>query len=190
MRHHFKQPSFAIWGPLCLLLLAATAVVPVFAQSGANTGLEGRVVDESAAVLPGVEIVITRVETGEVRNVVSDDVGDWEARFLSPGSYRLVFTLPGFKTMNREGVNVTSSQIGTVNVTMEIGEIAVTVDVRGDAEMISSTSAAVVRDLAVKELEGLPTSSRNFTQLLVIQPGVSADISDLLSATLNWGVCG
>jgi hypothetical protein len=181
MRHHFKQPSFAIWGPLCLLLLATTAVVPVLAQSGANTGLAGRVVDESDAVLPGVDITITRVETGEERAVVSDELGDWEARFLSPGSYRLVFILPGFKTMNREGVTVTTAQIGTVNVTMEIGEIAVTVDVRGDAEMVSSTSAAVVRDLAVKELEGLPTSSRNFTQLLVIQPGVSADISDLLS---------
>ena len=104
MRRHFKQPSFAIWGSLCLLLLATTAVVPVLAQSGANTGLAGRVVDESDAVLPGVDITITRVETGEESAVVSDELGDWEARFLSPGSYRLVFSLPGFKTMNREGV--------------------------------------------------------------------------------------
>jgi hypothetical protein len=47
--------------------------------------------------------------------------------------------------------------------------------------MVSSSSATVVRTLERRELESLPTSSRNFTQLLVIEPGVSADISELLS---------
>ena len=50
-----------------------------------------------------------------------------------------------------------------------------------NAEMVSSGSMTVARTLDQKELEALPTSARNFTQLLVIEPGVSADISELLS---------
>jgi hypothetical protein len=93
----------------------------------------------------------------------------------------LVFERPGFKKLTRDGVVVSTAEVVTVNVQLEVGDLTQTVEVTGSAEMVSSTSATIVRTLDSHELEGLPTSSRNFTQLLVIEPGVSADISELLS---------
>src|SRR5262245_7987476 len=68
-----------------------------------------------------------------------------------------------------------------VNVRLEVGALDQVVEVTANAEMVSSGSATIARTLDRKELESLPSSARNFTQLLVIEPGVSADISELLS---------
>ena len=151
------------------------------AQTGANTGLEGTVKDGTGAVVPGVSVTLLRVDTGERRMVTTDDTGRWEARLLSPGTYRVTFERGGFKKLVQEGVTVSTSEVATLNVELQVGELGQSVEVVADAEMISSSSATVVRTLDRKELESLPTSSRNFTQLLMIEPGVSADISELLS---------
>jgi hypothetical protein len=158
-------------------------LVPVVAtaQSGANTGLSGRVVDTTGASVPDASVTTLRSETGERRVVTTNTSGDWEARFLSPGQYQVTFERTGFRKLVRDGVTVSTSEVAALNVELQVGEVGQSIEVVGNAEMVSSTSATVVRTLDRKELEGLPTSSRNFTQLLVIEPGVSADISELLS---------
>jgi hypothetical protein len=152
-----------------------------FAQSGANTGLSGKVTDSSGASVPEVAIIVLRPDTGERRTTTTNAAGDWEARFLTPGQYQVTFERAGFRKLVRDGISVTTSEVTAVNVELQVGELGQSIEVVADAEMVSSTSATVVRTLDRKELEGLPTSSRNFTQLLVIEPGVSADISELLS---------
>jgi hypothetical protein len=141
----------------------------------------GRVADQTGASIPGATVTLTRVETGERRTVKTDSAGGWESRFLSPGIYRLVFESQGFKRLARDGVAVTTAEMVTVNVQLEVGAVDQTIEVTANVEMASSGSATIVRTLDRRELEGLPTSARNFTQLLVIEPGVSADISELLS---------
>ena len=162
-------------------LLLVFLVSPVRAQSGASTGLMGRVTDPSGAGVPGVAVTLTNVETGSARSVTTGSTGDWEARFLTPGTYRITFELTGFKQLRREGVTVSTAEMATVDVALEIGGLAEAVQVVANAEMVSSGSMTVQRTLDQKELDSLPTSARNFTQLLVIEPGVSADISELLS---------
>lgn len=77
-------PAFA-----CAGLVLALAVTPAQAQSSANTGLAGRVTDSSGASIPGVTVRLTQVETGAERTVTTGSTGDWEARFLSPGTYSM-----------------------------------------------------------------------------------------------------
>jgi hypothetical protein len=161
--------------------LVAVMFESALAQSGASTGLRGRVVDPTKAGVPGVSVTITRVDTGLERAVVTGPAGDWEARFLDPGTYRVTFELTGFKQLRRDGVEVSTAEMATVDVTLEIGTLAEAVQVVANAEMVSSGSMTVTRTLDQKELDSLPTSARNFTQLLVVEPGVSADISELLS---------
>jgi hypothetical protein len=157
------------------------AITSVLAQTGSNTGLTGRVADQTGASISGATVTLTRVDTGERRTIKTDSAGAWETRFLSPGIYRLVFEGVGFKRLARDGVTVTTAEMATVNVQLEVGAVDQTIEVTANAEMVSSGSATIVRTLDRRELEGLPTSARNFTQLLVIEPGVSADISELLS---------
>ena len=162
-------------------MLFTLSIDSALAQSGANTGLMGRVTDSSGAAIPGVAITVTNTETGSGRTLTSSAAGDWEARFLAPGTYRVSFELSGFKALRRDGLTVSTTEMATVNVTLEIGTLTEAIDVVANAEMVSSGSMTVSRTLDQKELEALPTSARNFTQLLVIEPGVSADISELLS---------
>jgi hypothetical protein len=162
-------------------LIFAMLITTVLAQTGSNTGLTGRVADLNGASISGATITLTKVDTGEKRTIKTDSAGGWDVRFLSPGIYRLVFEAQGFKKLSRDGVTVTTAEMAPVNVQLEVGSVDQTVEVTANAEMISSGSATIVRTLDRKELEGLPTSARNFTQLLVIEPGVSADISELLS---------
>jgi hypothetical protein len=166
---------------LALLVLCFTlSIDSALAQSAASTGLMGRVTDASGAAVPGVAITVTNTETGSGRTLTSSITGEWEARFLAPGIYRASFELPGFKALRRDGLTVSTTEMGTVNVTLELGQVAEAVEVVGNAEMLSR-SMTVSRTIDQKELEALPTSARNFTQLLVVEPGVSADISELLS---------
>ncbi len=175
--------SFFAGGRVVLSALGCVTIIalPLIAQSGANTGLRGRVTDPTGASIPATNVTITRVDTAEQRVVTTNESGDWEARFLSPGPYQLVFERDGFKKRTQTGATVTTAEVGTVNVALELGDLVETVEVFAEAEMVSSNSATIVRALNQRELEALPTSSRNFTQLLVIEPGVSADISELLS---------
>lgn len=164
-----------------VVLSLVLAGVPTLAQSGASTGLSGRVTDSTGAAVPGATVTVVNVGTGSERVATTNDTGDWEARFLFPGTHRVSFEMAGFKTLRRDGVTVSTAEMATVNVVLEIGGVTEAVQVTANAEMVSSGSMTMVRTLDQKELEALPTSARNFTQLLVIEPGVSADISELLS---------
>ena len=128
-------------------IVFAVAITPVLAQTGSNTGLAGRVADQTGAAILGATITLTRVETGERRTVKTDSAGDWDVRFLSPGIYRIVFEAQGFKKLARDGVTVTTAEMATVNVVLEVGAVDQTVEVTANAEMVSSGSATVVRTL-------------------------------------------
>ena len=111
----------------CLRMLSIVVGVSLtagltHAQTGANTGLQGRVTDPSGAAMPGVSVSLVRVETGERRTAETNETGDWEARFLTPGSYQLSFERTGFKKLIRDGVSVTTLEMGTVNVELPVGE--------------------------------------------------------------------
>ncbi len=168
--------------PSLLLLLGLFAVAPpVFAQSGAATGLTGRVTDATGAAIVGATVTLARPEAGFERTTLTNATGDWEARFLQPGSYEVRVAFRGFRPLQRDGVAVTTGQMASLPVVLEVGNVSEAVSVTLDAPMISPTSATIVRTLDRRELESLPTSARNITQLLAIEPGVSADISELLS---------
>ena len=69
--------------------------------------------------------------------------GSWEVRSLAPGRHSVVVERDGFKRLVRSGITVTSLEMATVNLTMEIGEVRQTVEVVADADMVDSNSATV-----------------------------------------------
>lgn len=173
--------SVRCFGLFVVVLACLLTASPVAAQTGASTGMRGVVTDPSGAVLPGVSVTATHTGTGETRVLTTNESGIWEARFMSPGAYRLTLERAGFKKLIRDGVNVTTAEIVSVNESLAVGEVSQSIEVTADASMLSLNQATHVRTLDGRELADLPTSARNFTQLLVIEPGVSADVSELLS---------
>src|SRR5262245_10376766 len=94
---------------LVVLFLPAAA----FAQAA----ITGVVRDTSGAVLPGVTVeAASPVLIERTRSVVTDDTGQYRIVDLRPGDYALTFTLPGFNTVKREGIELSGDFVATVSI--------------------------------------------------------------------------
>src|SRR4029453_15186639 len=99
-----------------LVLLAFALVVRVPMGAFAQATLSGLVRDTSGAVLPGATVEASSpVLIEKVRPAVTDDTGRYTILDLRPGAYRVAFTLPGFRTTVREGVELAGTQTTTIN---------------------------------------------------------------------------
>src|SRR5688572_17796124 len=116
----------------CVLLLPAVG----WAQS--ETGnIAGVVRDASGAVLPGVTVEVASPALIEkVRSAVTDGQGLYRITDLRPGPYTVTFTLPGFSTFRREGIELTTSFTATVNAEMRVGGLEETITVTGESPVV------------------------------------------------------
>src|SRR5213594_1573310 len=113
------------------------------AQSDKST-IRGTVTDPSKAVVPGVEITLTEVETNvAVRTVLSDANGNFEMPDLKPGLYRLKADLAGFKSFLADAVRLDGVQTRRIDVTLEVGTTAETVTVEAGAAVITTDTGTI-----------------------------------------------
>ena len=147
-----------------------------WAQSGPSGVLNGRVVDQSQAAVPGATVVATHIATNDARTTVTNLEGLYRLAALPPGRYELLITLDGFKPVLRQGVVVEAAVPRTIDVTMEVGTVAERINVTAESPVLQQTSPTVTRRLSAEELVAIPSSTRNFTHLLTATAGVSADI--------------
>jgi hypothetical protein len=161
-------------------IVAALCGAPVdaFSQTSSTGAITGTTSDPSQAVIPGVEISVINEGTGETRTVVSRENGTFTAPLLAPGVYRVQATLPGFKTAVRTGVGVNVTESTTLNIQLEVGEVAQTVSVEASALMVQQESSALGRVIGQTVVAGLPLVTRNYTQILGLSPGISMDVTN------------
>ena len=113
---------------------AASAAAAASAQQATASGIAGVVRDTSGAVLPGVTVEAASPALIEkVRTVVTDGEGRYNIVDLRPGTYVVTFTLPGFSTFRREGIELTGGFTATVNADMKVGALEETITVTGEA---------------------------------------------------------
>src|SRR5262245_14977271 len=104
------------------ILLCALALLPV--RVWAQGAISGVVRDTTGAVLPGVSVEAASPALIEkVRSVVTDSQGQYKIVDLRPGTYSVTFTLPGFSTVVRQGLELTASANLPVNADMKVGAI-------------------------------------------------------------------
>src|SRR5215468_1413036 len=107
------------------LLLAATTV-------SAQSAINGVVRDASGAVMPGVIVeASSEVLIEKTRTVTTDSEGRYSIVDLRPGTYTVVFTLTGFSTIRREGVELPANFTSTINADLKVGSVEETVTVSG-----------------------------------------------------------
>jgi hypothetical protein len=151
-------------GALCLVL------IPVLAHAQSVAGV---VRDTSGAVLPGVTVEAASPALIEKsRSVVSDERGQYQIIDLRPGAYTVTFTIPGFTTVVREGVDVTGGGVTTVNADLRVGALQETITVTGESAVVdiqTSTSRELV--LSSETVKALP-ASRGYGNYLAAVPGI------------------
>jgi hypothetical protein len=160
---------------LAVAVLCATAAV-VTAQ-GTTASIAGFVTDESKAALPGATVTVKDVETGQSRVLVTDEQGRYRADALAPGKYALTVELSGFRTAQYQDVNLSVGQAATLNVLMQIGGVTERVVVTGDATLVATRQSSVSALVDQSQIRELPLNGRDFSQLTLLQLGVTASPS-------------
>ena len=158
------------------LVLAAciAAAAPVFAQSQAiNGAIEGTVKDASGAVLPGVTVSITSIDTGAQRTVVTNGDGFFRAPLLPLGMFKVGVTLEGFKAIEQTGIEVRAGSNVVLNFALEVGAVTELVSVTADAPVVDLGKTDVGRTVGEREIRNLPLVSRNPYNFAGLEPGVT-----------------
>src|SRR4029453_9950453 len=111
--------------------VASLALWPMVA-SGQTSAITGTVKDASGAVLPGVTVEVSSPALIEqTRSATTDGSGQFKIIELRPGVYSVTFTLTGFATIKREGIELTSDFTAQVNADLKVGSVAETITVTG-----------------------------------------------------------
>ena len=140
------------------------------AQQG-TAQLGGKVTDSQGGVLPGVSVTITNEDTGSTREMVTGTEGSYFASQMIPGPYRISAKLEGFKALDRRGISLTVGQLTTLDLALEVGGLAETVTVSGEAPLVDVSSAAVGGHISATELNDLPAANRNYMAFVGSVPG-------------------
>ena len=158
-------------------LLAFVLLVPVVAS--AQSAISGIVRDTSGAVLPGVTVeASSSVLIEKTRSVVTDGEGRYTITDLRPGAYTVVFTLTGFNTFRRDGLDLPANFTMTINADLRVGALEESITVTGDAPIVDVQSTQRTHVLNRDLLDALPTA-RNYSGLAALMPGVKMSNTDV-----------
>ena len=142
-------------GILVVALLAYPWHVAAQATSGS---IAGAVRDTSGAVLPGVTVEAASPALIEkVRTVVTDERGEYKIESLRPGTYSVTFSLSGFTTLKREGIQLTTGFTATVNADMRVGAVSETITVTGETPVVDTHNVRTQTQYSREALDALPT---------------------------------
>jgi hypothetical protein len=172
---------------LLVCLFAAVLTVNLFAQ-GTSGRIQGRVSDQTGAVLAGAKVALINEENGIKRESVTNEGGDYIFLEVPVGDYRVEVDLPGFKKVVRRQITLQLSQVLSLNLTLQLGEAKEVVEVTSEAPLVDTSSTqlgAVINDRSIAQL---PLSQRNTYQFLSLQPGVQSQVgADLYAGSDNAG---
>ena len=165
------------------LLHAAGLFLIVFLAVGAqaqNARFSGSVTDAQGAVIPQAKIDIKNLDTGDDKQVVSDDGGAYSVPFLTAGHYRVTVEAPGFDTLTKD-VTLDVGQSFQLDLPLAVQGASTTVNVEGGASSevteLHLQNSEVSGTIVGKEVAGLQLNGRNFSQLIALAPGVSNQTS-------------
>ena len=162
---------------LVTLGLLTLMVGPALAQQGQFSALQGRVVDESGAGVPGVVVVVTHQGSGIFRQVISTADGSYYVTGIVPGPYRVTAELTGFRKFERPDVIFTIGNTATLDITLGVGSIEENVTVTGQSPLVDVTSKQIGANIGTEELAALPILNKNWMFAVSLAPGVQVQSS-------------
>src|SRR5213075_2287303 len=156
-----------VFATVCNVLL----ICAIASAQSSNGSIVGVVKDASGAILPGVTVeAASPVLIERARAAVTDGQGLYRIVDLRPGAYTVTFTLSGFSTLKREGLELTAGFTATVNADLKVGELAETITVSGETPVVDLQNVRQQTTLSRTTLEALPTTGR-ISQLVNFIPG-------------------
>jgi len=151
-----------------VLLAPSTA----FAQGGISGSIAGIVRDASGAVIPGVTVQAASPALIEkTRDVVTDSEGRYTIISLRPGTYSVTFSLQGFATVVRDGIELSANFTATVNAELRVGSIEETLTVSGQAPTVDIQNVVQKTTVSRQILDSAPVG-KTFVNMASLTPSV------------------
>ncbi|MCL5744641.1 MAG: carboxypeptidase-like regulatory domain-containing protein, partial [Acidobacteria bacterium] len=139
---------------LALGAMLASAQMP-------SAQITGRITDASGAVIPSTKVTVTNIDTGVSREAAANEQGLYTAALLDPGRYRVSIGKDGFRTLTREGITLHVNDNLRLDFSLEVGSVTDRIDVRAEAPLVQSESAAMGTVVDNTRIVNLPLNSRN-----------------------------
>jgi len=165
-----EDSSFVLFRRACSAFALVMFALLFPATSYAQATLAGAVRDSSGAFLPGVTVETSSSALIEkVRTAVTDSTGQYQIVDLRPGTYDLTFSLSGFRTVRREGVEVRGAGVITINAELSVGGVQETITVTGETPVVETQTVRRQAILENKTISELP-AARGYGAILAAIP--------------------
>jgi hypothetical protein len=168
MRKFLLLPSFP---KLCLIAVMSVCLLPQSSAQVDRAGLNGTVTDPAGRVVPGVHVVVTKPDTGLVRETDTSRTGTYEISELPVGAYTVTFTGSGFATQTFDRVVQTVGRTRTLDATLHVGGGDERMSVSAISALMDRNSSAVTGLIEKTQAEELPLNGRNWSGLTAFVPG-------------------
>ena len=142
------------------------------AQLSTTGTIDGTVLDQSGAVVPGAKVIITQLETKTVTETVSNSSGRFFQVGLNSGHYEVTIVSSGFTSYREANIYLGPTGSYTVNAMMKPGAVATTITISGDMAQVQTSTSEVSSTVSAEEAEALPLNGRNYQGLGSLMPGV------------------
>jgi hypothetical protein len=148
------------------------ALAPQAISQSYTAAIRGVVSDPSGAAISGAKVTVTEADRNVSRVFITDEVGRYVAPNLTPGYYTLTVEAQGFKRYVQSRFELVVQQQATLDVQMQVGDIATSVEVTGEATLLNTTMANLGQVIENKYILALPNIGRNPLSLTYMTPGV------------------
>ncbi len=164
-----QSPYKGKWFLLPVALIALAVSPSVFGQE-TTAGLQGVVKDPSGASVANATVEVSGASLIGNRRVKTDDSGVYRVTQLPAGTYTLTVVVPGFRTFKQVGIELSVGRLPTIDVKLEVGAVAETVEVAADASVVDVTQSKVQVTVTRTDLNALP-QGRSFQSVIPFAAG-------------------
>src|SRR5579864_4342750 len=159
-----------------IFLLLATLSFACFSTAALGQTTAGRILgtvtDQSGAAVSRATVIVTDVQRGTARTLITDESGSYAAPDLQPGSYKVRVEAKGFKTTERPNIPIEVATDVRADFSLQPGQVSETIIVEEEVPLVNTTSATLGGTLSNQEINDLPLNGRNYQNLLQLRPGV------------------
>src|SRR5438093_3759396 len=155
-------------GSLGLVVLFIFVLSCGDAWGQATAQISGTAKDQSGAVLPGVEVLVTQTDTGVTRDTITNETGSYVLTNLPVGAYRLEASLPGFRSSVQTGIVLQVNGSPVLNVVLEVGQVTEQVEVQANAALVETRNAGVGSVVENARILALPLNGRQVVELIAL----------------------
>jgi len=160
-----------------LVLIIGVLLVPAASWAQQSTGtITGAVYDSTGALIPGAKITVKNLNTNFTWSGVTTSSGEYQVSFLPAGTYEITAEAQGFTKTLRTGITLSASETVRADLTLKIGQVTQQVTVEANATPVATENSDLGNTVTGTQTQELPLSTRQFIQMLTLEPGVSSDI--------------